>query len=117
MKKVILLTLIVLYAFGNEVVLANYPANLKSGEKQEETQVDKSSKLTTSSLWEKATPSKTDQFEDVESDDDTKLYAPPPGETGNPQKMPLNGMDAAILLLLSGSYLLYRWRMKKYQDN
>jgi len=26
MKKVILLTLIVLYAFGNEVVLANYPA-------------------------------------------------------------------------------------------
>ena len=116
MKKVILLTLITLYAFGNEVVLANYPANPKPGEKQEETQVEKSSKLATSSLWEKATTPKSDQFEDVESDDDTKLLAPPPGENGNAQKMPLNGMDTAILLLLSGAYMLYRWRTRKYTD-
>ncbi|MCL1941963.1 MAG: hypothetical protein FWF54_00190, partial [Candidatus Azobacteroides sp.] len=43
------------------------------------------------------------QKEGISSDGDTKLYAPPPGETGNPQKIvtPLGNADVAVFLLLS----------------
>ena len=103
------LMFLLLFVLGNESVFATYSANSKLGSKQEEVMSEKGSKLEESRIWGKTTTSESNSnmFEDVMTDEDTKLQAPPPGETGNPQKIPLNGMDAAFLLLLSGFYLGY----------
>jgi hypothetical protein len=46
----------------------------------------------------------------LEKNDNDKLYAPPPGETGNPQKIvaPLGTGDVALFLLLSAVGLIHR---------
>ncbi len=73
-------------------------------------QTEKESKIDKESFWEKVTGS-----EDKSSilDDEKKLYAPPPGETGNPQKIvaPLGSGDVIVFLLLSAlSIFFYKKR-------
>ncbi|MCL1943058.1 MAG: hypothetical protein FWF54_05865 [Candidatus Azobacteroides sp.] len=74
----------------------------KPGEPQkQELFTEKKTKFDDAALWE--TGSKKTMSENISYDDDSKLYAPPPGEDGNPQKIvvPLGNSDVAALLLMS----------------
>jgi hypothetical protein len=53
-----------------------------------------------SSFWEESTSPLSEEGSSIfEKSDDRKLYAPPPGEEGNPQKIaPLGGSDMFFLL-------------------
>ncbi len=64
-------------------------------------QTEKESKIDKESFWEKIT--NADSKASIISDDDKKLYAPPPGEDGNPQKIvaPLGSGELAFFLVLS----------------
>jgi hypothetical protein len=88
------------------------PASEKNREESSSSLfTEKESKLDTDRFWEKVSGSAT--YKNAVSDDDTKLYAPPPGETGNPQKiLSLGNADVTAFLLLSfftaGCYLVKR---------
>lgn len=50
-------------------------------------------------------------FESIADSDDPVLYAPPTGETGNPQKIaPLGAADVLILMIISFGWIVYRFR-------
>lgn len=54
-----------------------------------------------------------DQSNDNISSDDWGLYAPPPGEDGNPQKItPLGSSDVTVFLILSFLSAVYFYRKK-----
>ena len=64
---------------------------------------DEKIKTDEASFWEEAVLLlEKDDRPSSKSDDDFELYAPPPGEDGNPQKIaPLGNFDIIIFLLLS----------------
>jgi hypothetical protein len=74
-------------------------------EKASVTLSEKKSIFDESAVWEKSDKlSESKQSsENMFSDDDNKLYAPPPGENGNPQKIvvPLGSADVTVFLLMS----------------
>ena len=78
---------------------------------------EKKTKSEEKSFWERSedSPKESAFFAELISNDDDKLYAPPPGEPGNPQKIaPLGNIDIIALLLLSCFYSGYFYRRKKY---
>lgn len=74
---------------------------------------EKENKIDEESFWEKLTDT-SDGKNIIGDEDDKILYAPPPGEDGNPQKItPLNNCDVIVFLLLSCmAYVWYGRRLK-----
>ncbi len=99
---VLLCTLLLMMGGAN----ANATCGIFEPEENKEEEIlsletEKESKIDKESFWEKITNS--DSKTSIISDDDKKLYAPPPGEPGNPQKIvaPLGSGEIMFFLLLS----------------
>lgn len=69
-----------------------------------------------SSIWgasEESSSEGSSFLDELISDDDNKLYAPPPGEPGNPQKIaPMGGSDVLTLLLMSVMFGIFVYRKR-----
>ncbi len=103
MKRIYVLLCTLLISMGAANVNATCGIFEPEENKEEEIltlQTEKESKIDKESFWEKIISS-----DDKSSilDDEKKLYAPPPGEPGNPQKIvaPLGSGEIVVFLLLS----------------
>ncbi len=112
MKRIYVLLCTLLISMGVANVNATCGIFESEENKEEEIltlQTEKESKIDKDSFWEKIT--NADSKTSILSDDDKKLYAPPPGDPGNPQKIvaPLGSGEVIFFLLLSvlaiGKYL------------
>ncbi|MCL1942972.1 MAG: hypothetical protein FWF54_05425 [Candidatus Azobacteroides sp.] len=100
-RRIYILIIVILSLTGRaEASSALTNDGLREGKKELFT--EKKTKSDEAVIWEKNGQS-FDSGQIFSNDDDTKLYAPPPGENGNPQKIvaPLGNSDVAMLLLMS----------------
>lgn len=115
MKRISVVLCIAFFSFGIGHASVGLLINKKSNEKTKMTLSDTKTRLDDADFWEKDNedPDQEQAVKNQFSEDDWHLYAPPPGEDGNPQKIaPLGNYDIAALLLLSVLSLLY-FRSKK----
>lgn len=115
MKRIYLLVCIVLfgvvYIDAGTVIWDEACSDTEQSEKKTTFDEKKISKK--SVFWDA-----DDKFEDIGSDflasDDDRLYAPPPGDSGNPQKiLSFGNSDVAVFLLLSFFSVGYFFRQKR----
>ncbi len=119
MKRIYVLLCTLLISMG--AVNMNATCDIFEPEENKEEEVlsllsEKESKIDKESFWEEITNSESKTS--IISDDDKKLYAPPPGEPGNPQKIvaPLGSGEIAVFLLLSFFSAIFYCRKRPYID-
>jgi hypothetical protein len=116
MKKIILAVCLIFFSLNNGYSLPNFLTGSKSEIDKQETELSETStRSDEGSIWSNSDTSEEGLFGGAKSDDDMKLYAPPPGEEGNPQKIaPMGSSDAVLLLLLGGFWFYWRRSKKEY---
>ncbi len=124
MKELTLIFCVVFCSICSGYAASDIFSNEKLEDKEDlQLLSEKKTKLDEDNLWE-TTSTFLDEKQDTESlfkDDDRKLFAPPPGEEGNPQKiapsLPLGNNDIVVLLLLSVFSISYYSYKKRYRQS